>query len=103
MCTNIIPTFVMELFELTSIDNIEIKKCKNCGKFFVPENRSDELYCSNIFENEKTCKEVGPFKIKQKLMEENNDLKFYRNVSQKLFLTHSTKKSSYLINFYHIG
>lgn len=80
-----------------------IKKCKNCGKFFVPENRSDELYCSNIFENEKTCKEVGPFKIKQKLMEENNDIKFYRNVYQKLFLTHSTKKSSYLINFYHIG
>lgn len=103
MCTNIIPTFVMELFELTSIDNIEIKECKNCGKFFVLENRSDELYCSNIFENEKTCKEVGPFKIKQKLMEENNDLKFYRNVYQKLFLTHSTKKSSYLINFYHIG
>ena len=44
-------------------------KCKNCGKFFVPENRSDELYCSNIFENGKNCKEVGPFKIKQKLME----------------------------------
>lgn len=86
MCTNIIPTFVMELFELTSIDNIEIKKCKNCGKLFVPENRSDELYCSNIFENGKNCKEVGPFKIKQKLMEENNDLKVYRNVYQKLLL-----------------
>ena len=29
-------------------------KCKNCGKFFVPDNRVDELYCSNIYENDKT-------------------------------------------------
>lgn len=86
LCKNIIPTFIIELLELTTIENIEIKKCKNCGKFFVPENRSDELYCSNIFENGKTCKEVGPFKVKQKLMEENNDLKVYRNVYQKLLL-----------------
>lgn len=86
LCKNIIPTFIIELLELTTIENIEIKKCKNCGKFFVPENRSDELYCSNIFENGKTCKEIGPFKVKQKLMEENNDLKVYRNVYQKLLL-----------------
>lgn len=86
LCRNIIPTLAMELFELTMVDNIEIKKCKNCGKLFVPENRSDELYCSNIFENGKNCKEVGPFKVKQKLMEENNDLKVYRNVYQKLLL-----------------
>lgn len=86
LCENIIPSFIIELFELTTIENVEIKKCKNCGKFFVPENRSDELYCSNIYENDKTCKEVGPFKVKQKLMEENNDLKVYRNVYQKLLL-----------------
>ena len=86
VCKNIVPTLYMELFELTMVDNIEIKRCKNCGKLFVPENRSDELYCSNIFENERTCKEVGPFRFKQKLMEENNDLKVYRNVYQKLLL-----------------
>ena len=33
LCENIIPSFIIELFELTSIENIEIKKCKNCGKF----------------------------------------------------------------------
>lgn len=86
LCKNLIPTLIIELLELTQVENIEIKKCKNCGKLFVPENRSDELYCSNIFENGRTCKEVGPFKVKQKLMEENNDLKVYRNVYQKLLL-----------------
>ena len=84
--TNIIQTFIIELAELTSIDNIEIKQCKNCGKYFVPDNRADEIYCSNIYENGKTCKEVGHFRTKQKLMKENDDLRIYRNVYQKLLL-----------------
>ena len=66
--------------------NIEIKKCRNCGKFFVPDNRSDEIYCSNIYENGKTCKEIGHFKVQQKLIQENDDLRIYRNVYQKLLL-----------------
>lgn len=38
-----------------------IKKCENCGKYFIPISRSDEIYCDNIFDNEtgKTCKEIG--------------------------------------------
>lgn len=83
---DIIQTFIIELFEMTEIENTAIKKCKNCGKFFAPYNRVDELYCSNIYENDKTCKEIGPFKTKQKLMQENDDLRIYRNVYQKLLL-----------------
>mgnify|MGYP006910798043 CR=1 FL=1 len=83
---DIIQTFIIELFEITEIESTAIKKCKNCGKFFVPDNRVDELYCSNIYENDKTCKEVGPFRTKQKLMQENDDLRIYRNVYQKLLL-----------------
>ena len=83
---DIIQTFIIELFVMTEIENIAIKKCKNCGKFFVPDNRVDELYCNNIYENNKTCKEVGPFRTKQKLMQENDDLRIYRNVYQKLLL-----------------
>lgn len=83
---DVIQSFIIELFEMTEIENTAIKKCKNCGKYFIPENRSDELYCSNIYENNKTCKEVGPFRVKQRLMENDNDLKVYRNVYQKLLL-----------------
>lgn len=83
---DIIQTFIIELYEMTEIESTAIKKCKNCGKFFVPDNRVDELYCSNIYENNKTCKEVGPFRTKQKLMQENDDLRIYRNVYQKLLL-----------------
>lgn len=83
---DIIQTFIIELFEMTEIESTAIKKCKNCGKFFIPDNRVDELYCNNIYENNKTCKEVGPFRTKQKLMQLNDDLRIYRNVYQKLLL-----------------
>lgn len=83
---DIIQTFIIELYEMTEIESTAIKKCKNCGRFFVQDNRVDELYCSNIYENNKTCKEVGPFRTKQKLMQENDDLRIYRNVYQKLLL-----------------
>lgn len=84
-CTDIIQTLLMELLEIAKL-GIEIKKCRNCGKFFVPDNRSDEIYCSNIFENGKTCKGIGHFKVKQKEMQENDNLRIYRNVYQKLLL-----------------
>ena len=86
LCNNIIQSFIIELLEITSIENYEIKQCKNCGKYFVPDNRSDEIYCSNIYENGKTCKEVGHFRTQQKLMALNDDLRIYRNVYQKLLL-----------------
>lgn len=85
-CTSIIQSLIIELLEIATTENIEIKKCTNCGKYFVPDNRSDEIYCSNIFENGKTCKEVGHFRTQQKLMKENDDLRIYRNVYQKLLL-----------------
>lgn len=84
-CTDIIQTLLVELLEIAKL-NIEIKKCRNCGKFFVPDNRSDEIYCSNIYENGKTCKEIGHFKVQQKKIQENDDLRIYRNVYQKLLL-----------------
>lgn len=84
-CTDIIQALLIEFIELAKL-NIEIKKCRNCGKFFVPDNRSDEIYCSNIFENGKTCKEIGHFKVQQKLIHENDNLRIYRNVYQKLLL-----------------
>lgn len=38
-----------------------IKKCKNCGRYFFPSNRSDEIYCSNNSHQDPsmTCKEYG--------------------------------------------
>lgn len=81
---DILQLLIIELQEIVCMDKFEIKKCKNCGKYFVPEKRTDELYCNNIYEDGKTCKEIGSFKVKQKMI--NDDLRTYRNVYQKLLL-----------------
>lgn len=47
--TNISQLLIIELQEIVCMDKFEIKKCKNCGKYFVPEKRTDELYCTNIY------------------------------------------------------
>lgn len=57
---------IKDIFSLISLDlinvqnhNIIIKKCENCHNFFIPLNRTDEIYCNRIFKNGKTCKQVG--------------------------------------------
>lgn len=41
--------------------NKVVRKCKNCGRYFIPENRSDTIYCDNPSPEapEMTCKEYG--------------------------------------------
>ncbi len=64
-----------------------IKKCANCGKFFIPQSRTDEKYCNNISpqNHNKTCKEYGAKKTyrddrKSKPIdyEHNKTSQFYR-------------------------
>ena len=40
-----------------------IKKCKNCGKYFVPLNRSDTSYCDRpaLHDTSKTCREYAKY------------------------------------------
>lgn len=44
-------------FQLLS-SNTKIKRCKNCGEYFVPLNRSDEQYCCRMQKNGKRCREL---------------------------------------------
>lgn len=51
---------------MTTLDEIIergkcIRKCQNCGKYFIPENRADTLYCDNLSpqNDSMTCKQYG--------------------------------------------
>lgn len=48
------------LFEIARCGKI-VKKCKNCGRYFIPANRYDALYCDNPspIAPELSCKEYG--------------------------------------------
>lgn len=63
--TNNVFAFIsLELINIQS-HSIIIKQCENCKHFFIPSNRSDEIYCDRIFKDGKTCKQVG-YSIKEK-------------------------------------
>lgn len=49
------------LFVLAKLYNTDfiIKRCVNCGDFFVPTVRSDEVYCDKVHPNGRTCKQMG--------------------------------------------
>ena len=38
---------------------IKPKRCKLCGKAFLPASRSDEIYCRNEYKNGRTCADIG--------------------------------------------
>lgn len=80
--------FFQEIFKITTLNDfmkfdilkiierkININVCKNCSKYFIPQNKSNEKYCNNIFENEKTCKELS-YQLK---LNNNEAEKIYRN------------------------
>lgn len=36
-----------------------LKQCKNCGDWFIPVNRNDEIYCNKKNSNGRSCKQIG--------------------------------------------
>lgn len=72
------------LVELSKIfgEKIEIKRCENCGRFFVPEKRSDEIYCSSPSPQDigRTCKQYGSEKLWYERLKSNETAKLSRNI-----------------------
>lgn len=68
-------------------NNIPIKECKNCGRFFIPENRISSIYCNRIFENNKTCKEIGAtISYNEKLKKDEVNMLYRKTLSAKKML-----------------
>lgn len=72
------------LVELSKIfeNNVSIKKCKNCGKYFIPGNRSDEIYCDKTSPQnpQMTCKEYGSKKLWYDKLKLDDAAKLARNI-----------------------
>ena len=62
----------------------KINRCKNCGKYFIPQNKINEELCNNIYKNNKTCKELA-YEIK---LEKDEITNIYR----KNYKTQNAKK-----------
>lgn len=72
------------------IDNdVQVVKCKNCQKYFVPLKRSDTRYCNYPSpENpEKTCKEIGAQKAWANKEKTDDVTREYRKVYMRYKMT----------------
>ena len=66
-----------ELFH-TIKDKLVIKKCKFCGRYFIPRGRSDMEYCNRIkFGETKRCNEIGAFRNRAKLINKETAHRLY--------------------------
>lgn len=62
--------------------DLTLTQCRICGRYFVPRNRSDELYCEfpSPQNSEKTCKEYGSTHLWYDKLSEDPALKLCRNI-----------------------
>lgn len=67
---NIYGILYITLFQFVLNNKYLIKKCKNCGKYFITDN-SRINYCDNIFKGSQTCKDIGN-QIAQRIKQEND-------------------------------
>ena len=66
-------------------NEIIIRKCDNCGKFFIAEDRR-EKYCRNILKdtNGKTCRDVGAINKRNKKYGQDEFCKVNQSIQKKM-------------------
>ena len=74
------------LEELSKTPNYPIKKCQNCGMYFIPTSKVDEIYCDYPKENTKTCRELGAFQSYTERLKQNKAMGEYRRTYQQKFM-----------------
>lgn len=75
-----------------------LKKCKNCGKYFLTTN-SAVIYCDNVFTDNKTCREIGASKVFTKNLEKDEAYNLYRKVYKKKQALAKSKGGSFEIEY----
>ena len=75
-----------------------LKKCKNCGKYFLTIN-SAVIYCDNVFEDSKTCREIGASKVFSKNLERDEAYNLYRKVYKKKQALAKSKGGNFEIEY----
>lgn len=81
------------LKQIVQNENIKIKQCQNCGRYFIPVNRQAEVYCDlpNV-DGTPTCREKGAELTYKNNLESSNGLLEYRRSYQKKIMEVSRNK-----------
>lgn len=70
------------LEEIVKTTNNPIKKCQNCGMYFIPSSRLDEIYCDYPKSDGKNCRDKGAVQAYNERLKQNKALAEYRRLYQ---------------------
>ena len=76
------------LDQLVRQENLPIKTCQICGRYFIPTFRQNEIYCDlkNV-DGTPTCRDKGASETYKKSLESNPALLLYRRTYQQKVMT----------------
>ena len=86
------------LYQLVRQDNLPIKTCQICGRYFIPTFRQNEIYCDlkNV-DGTPTCRDKGASETYKKSLESNPALLLYRRTyQQKVMAVYRNKENKQL-------
>lgn len=75
--------------------NIKMKKCKNCGLYFVLKGDYNTDYCDRVLPEEKfTCKKIAAINARKEKINNNPILKEYEKAYKRNYAKRSNKRIS---------
>lgn len=86
------------LDQLVRQENLSIKTCQICGRYFIPTFRQNEIYCDlkNV-DGSPTCRDKGASETYKKSLESNPALLLYRRTyQQKVMAVYRNKENKQL-------
>lgn len=91
MCFTILDQVVRQ-------ENLQIKTCLNCGRYFIPNHRQNKIYCDLANPDQRpTCKEKGANEQYKKNLENNQTQALYRRIYRQKFMITQRNKDSKII------
>ena len=83
LCGTLFP--ILEFLKMIE-NNVRIKKCKNCGDYFILKGNYKTNYCYDIKNGEtKTCQQIASQKNYDKKVKNNPEIALYNKYYKKLF------------------
>lgn len=80
---NIFGYFYYMTYHIVINTKYQIRKCKNCCKYYIAEMNSKQLYCDNPYNENQTCKDIGNQIAQLKKQQEDLVYGKYRKIYAK--------------------
>ena len=80
---NLFTAFYIMLYNIIGIKTWNVKKCGNCGRYFLTPKETIS-YCDRIFSDNMTCREYGNMDYQRKKRELDETYRKYRYINDKI-------------------